>query len=174
MKREEQEFEFEFIVVETVTYRLWAKGATVENAAVFARGSRRYFVEVEDRSVYGDLAVGSGHPLPSGEPADGDLFGIADGFRRGMERAGNPLSDDDCQTRPSFFCSLPSAYCFPPSAYCLLFFMVLPNRVRRFPARSRRGGAKGNRPPRGRPTGPRGPRPAADLSGLPLAPPCGR
>ena len=54
MKRKEREFEF--IVVETVTYRLRAKGATVEKAAeragqMFAQGPWRYFEAVEDRAV---------------------------------------------------------------------------------------------------------------------------
>ena len=49
MKRKEREFEF--IVVETVTYRLRAKGATVEKAAeragqMFAQGPWRYFEAV--------------------------------------------------------------------------------------------------------------------------------
>ena len=66
MKRKEREFEF--IVVETVTYRLRAKGATVEKAAeragqMFAQGPWRYF-EAGSRSPM--RLAGEGDPLSLG------------------------------------------------------------------------------------------------------------
>jgi hypothetical protein len=83
---------FDFIVVETVTYRLRAKGATVEKAAerageMFAQGPRRYFESVEDRAVQCEWPS----PTPA---ASGALWGFAESSAAGMEWAGDGLEEN--------------------------------------------------------------------------------
>jgi hypothetical protein len=84
------EREFEFTVIETVSYQVRAKGATVEKAAerageMFAKGPQRYFDAVEDRSVHCDWPAGTMRRAASGAVWDSRPSSAAGGMERVAE-----------------------------------------------------------------------------------------